>query len=156
MFKHIVVPLDGSDLAESVLPMVASLSKQLDAKVTLIRVVDTNAITRAVVPATPEGGGFTSELQDIIDETVAAEVKEAREYLDKATKRLEGANVATEIREGTPGDELLEAIEADDVDASVIATHGRSGLSRTIFGSVADHLIRHSGKPVIVVKPESE
>jgi nucleotide-binding universal stress UspA family protein len=152
LFKHILVPLDGSELAETVLPMVGSLGKQLGAKVTLIRVVDVNAITRAVVPATPEGGGFAPEMQDIIDESIAAEVKEATDYLAAAAKRLDGVNVVTEVREGIPTDALLEALEAQGVDAVVIATHGRSGLTRTLFGSVADHLVRHSGKPVIVVK----
>ena len=156
MFKHLLVPLDGSPLAESVLPLVASLGKQLDARVTLVRVVDVNAITRSVIPATPEGAGFAPEMQEIIDETIAAEVKEATDYLAGASQRLTGTNVVTEVREGSPGDELLEAVEAEGVDAAVIATHGRSGLTRTIFGSVADHLVRHSGKPIIVVNPKEE
>lgn len=156
MFKHILVPLDGSELAESVLPLVQSLTKQLGAKVTLLRVVDTNAITRAVVPATPEGAGFAPEMQDIIDETIAAEVKEATDYLAEVSKRLEGVNVAAEVREGMPTEELLEAVESKDVDTAIIASHGRSGLSRTLFGSVADHLVRHSGKPIIVINPKKD
>jgi len=50
------------------------------------------------------------------------------------------------------GDELLEAIEGEHVDVVAVATHGRSGISRTIFGSAADQLIRESGKPVLVIK----
>ncbi|MEX2431407.1 MAG: universal stress protein [Dehalococcoidia bacterium] len=157
MFKHILVPLDGSELAESVLPLVESLGKQLDAKVSLVRIVDVSAITRAVVPATPEvGGGFSPEIQSIIDESVEAELKEAAVYLTRAAKRLPSVTTVTEVRQGIPAEELVEAINSEGVDAAVVATHGRSGISRTIFGSVADHLIRESGKPIIVVKPKQD
>ncbi len=156
MFNHILVPLDGSDLAESVLPMVESLGRQLKSKVTVLRVVDVNAITRSMLPATPDGGGYSGDMQKIIDETIAAEVKEARDYLDSVVKRLAGVDIAAEVREGVPDEEIMNAIETEGVDVAAIATHGRSGLGRTIFGSVADHLIRESGKPIIVVKPKRD
>ena len=134
MFKHILVPLDGSEVAEVALPIVQPLAQELRAKVTLVRVVDIGAVSRSVVPAASDAGGFTQEMQDIINES----------------------EVVTEGREGAPGDELLAAVEADGVDAAAIATHGRSGITRTIFGSVADQLIRESGKPIIVIKAKRE
>ncbi len=154
MFKHILVPLDGSDVAEVVLPIAKSLGKELGARVTLVRVVDVGAITRSVVPSGPDVGGFSGEAQKVIDETEAAELQDATAYLSKISADFvaDKVEVNTEVREGSAGDEILAAIETEGVDVAAVATHGRSGISRTFFGSVADKLIRESGKPVLVVK----
>ena len=154
MIQHILVPLDGSETAEVVLPYVKSMAQGLKAKLTLVRVVDVGAIARSVAPAAPDAAGFTAELQNIIDESVAAELADARAYLDaqSASLRGDGVTVETEVREGSPSEQVLAAIEADGVDMAAIASHGRSGITRTLFGSVADELIRNSGKPVMVIK----
>jgi nucleotide-binding universal stress UspA family protein len=154
MIQHILVPLDGSETAEVVLPYIKSLAQGMKAKLTLVRVVDVGAIARAVAPAAPDAAGFTAELQKIIDESVAAELADARAYLDARAKSMRGAgfSVDAEVREGSPSEQVLAAIEAEGVDMVAIASHGRSGISRTLFGSVADELIRNSGKPVLVIK----
>ena len=154
MFRHILVPLDGSNVAEVVLPIVRGLGKELGAKVTLVRVVDASAIGRAIGPAATDMGGISSDVLSAIDETVTQELVKAQDYLSTAAEglRSEGITVATEVRRGVAGEELLAAIETEGVDVAAVATHGRSGISRTLFGSVADKLIRESGKPVIVVK----
>lgn len=154
MFKNILVPLDGSEVAEVVLATAKGLAKELGSHVSLVRVVDTSAITRAVVPASSDIGVVTDDLQGIIDETVEAELKEAEEYLAGVAKGFttDGIEVSTQVRQGVAGDEIIEAIAEDHIDVATVATHGRSGISRTIFGSVADHLIRESGKPVLVIK----
>jgi nucleotide-binding universal stress UspA family protein len=154
MFKNILVPLDGSDTAEVVLDSAKELGKGLGAHLTLVRVVDIAALTRSIVPASNDMGGVTGEIQEIIDETIAAELKEAEDYLAVLGKQCEadGIQISTQVRQGVAGDELLEAIEEEHIDVAAIATHGRSGISRTIFGSVADQLIRESGKPVLVIK----
>lgn len=157
MFKHILVPLDGSELAGSVLPMVESLAKALQARVMLVRVVDVGSITRSVTPAAPTAG-FTPEMQQVVDDTLNAERDQAAAYLQEVASRLEqaGVNVQQEVREGLPPDELLTAVEDESIDIAVVATHGRSGITRTLFGSVADHLMRNSGKPILMVKPKEE
>ena len=154
MYKNILVPLDGSEVAEVVLSNAQGLAKALGAHVSLVRVVDVSAITRSIVPATGEMGVITGEIQDMIDEAIAAELKDAEDYLNGAAKKLQAAGIAAsaQIRQGAAGDELLEAINEEGIDLACIATHGRSGISRTIFGSVADQLIRESGKPVLVIK----
>ena len=154
MFKNILVPLDGSETAEVVLETAKGLAKPLGASLTLIRVVDVSAITRSIVPASGEMGVITQEVQDMIDESIAAELKEAEDYLNGVAAQLRSAQipVTTQLRQGVAGDELLQAINEGNVDVACIATHGRSGISRTIFGSVADQLIRESGKPVLVIK----
>ena len=156
MFKNILVPLDGSEVAEVVLAVAKDLGQALSAHVTLVRVVDVAAITRSIVPASNDMGAITQEIQNIIDDTANAELKEAEDYLNGAAKAFTaaGIEVSTQVRQGIAGDELLEAIEEEHIDVAAVATHGRSGISRTIFGSVADKLIRESGKPVLVIKAQ--
>jgi nucleotide-binding universal stress UspA family protein len=154
MFKNILVPLDGSDTAEVVLESAKELGKALGAHLTLVRVVDIAALTRSIVPASNDMGAVTHEIQDIIDETVSAELKDAEDYLNGLGKQCQadGIEVSTQVRQGVAGEELLEAVEEEHIDLAAIATHGRSGISRSIFGSVADQLVRESGKPVLVIK----
>ena len=158
MFKNILVPLDGSDVAEVALDTASGMAKSLNAHVSLVRVVDVSAITRSMVPASGEMGVITQDIQDMIDEAIGAELKGAEDYLNEAAQKLKtaGVDVSTQVRQGIPGEELLEAINESGVDVACIATHGRSGIKRTIFGSVADHLIRESGKPVLVIKAHEE
>jgi nucleotide-binding universal stress UspA family protein len=154
MFKNILVPLDGSETAEVVLENAKGLAKALGAHLTLVRVVDIAALTRSIVPASNDMGSVTQEIQDIIDETISAELKDAEDYLGGIAKacQSEGIEASSQVRQGVAGEELLEAIEEEHIDVATIATHGRSGISRTIFGSVADQLVRESGKPVLVIK----
>ena len=153
MFKNILVPLDGSDVAEVVLGTTKGLAKALGARVSLIRVVDTSAITRTVMPASVDESLVVNDLS-IINQTVEAELKEAKDYLARVATGFsaDGIEVSTQVRQGVAGEEIIEAIEEEHIDVAMVATHGRSGIKRTIFGSVADHLIRESGKPVLVIK----
>ena len=154
MFKNILVPLDGSNVAEVVLATIKGLAKELGAHVSLVRVVDTSAIVRSVVPASSDIGVVTDDLQSIIDESIEAELKDAEDYLAGVAKGFtaDAIEVSTQVRQGVAGDEIIAAIDEEHIDVAAVATHGRSGISRTIFGSVADHLIRESGKPVLVIK----
>lgn len=154
MFKNILVPLDGSETAELVLDTARELAKGLSAHLTLVRVVDIAALTRSIIPASNDMGAITQEIQEIIDDTISAELKEAEDYLNALGEKChaDGIEASTQVRQGVAGEELLEAIEEEHIDVAAIATHGRSGISRTIFGSVADQLIRESGKPVLVIK----
>jgi nucleotide-binding universal stress UspA family protein len=153
-FKNILIPLDGSETAEIVLSTAKGLGKALGAHLTLVRVVDIAGVTRSIIPTSNDGGIVTQEIQDIIDETIASELKEAADYLDTIAAQCQAEGIAnsTQVRQGVAGEELLEAIEEEHIDVATIATHARSGIKRTIFGSVADQLVRESGKPVLVIK----
>jgi nucleotide-binding universal stress UspA family protein len=76
-------------------------------------------------------------------------------YLEKQAKSLRKAGVKTrtEVRFGEPKQVIPEAAEALGADAIVMATHGRSGLSRLVFGSVASAVLQHGGRPVLLVRP---
>jgi nucleotide-binding universal stress UspA family protein len=136
----LLVPLDGSDLAEAALPLASLLAKRLQGRLVLLSAID---------PADTRGDGEGAL------ERYNAHEAEARRYLDSAVTRLasEGVSATVDIR-GGPADEEIEAA-AVDVDAAfvVMATHGRSGIGRWFRGSVADKVIRRGTAPVLVIKP---
>ncbi|MGE3857362.1 MAG: universal stress protein, partial [Dehalococcoidia bacterium] len=94
---------------------------------------------------------------DIAEQIVAAQREEAEKHLADAKAALEATglkNVETVVLEGLPGDRIVEEATARGVDVVVMSTHGRSGLQRTVLGSVADHVLRHlDGVPVLLVHP---
>ena len=146
MFKRIVVPLDGSDLAEQALPAAAQLAELARVPLHLVRVVD---VTRL------EGlGPYGLALQyGDAGEVLAVAEEAARTYLDEQRRRLEEREVGAtaEARRGDAGRELVALVGEDDL--IVMASHGRSGLNPWWLGSVADHVARHAAAPVLLVHP---
>src|SRR5688572_7515017 len=145
--KSVIVPLDGSELAESVLPMVAHLARELDLEVALFRAyhIPYN------VYAGDEGvyaGNYEALLHSVRDE--------AKEYLDKKAgelKRLGTAKVACVIKEGFAADEIIALGQKTAANLIAMSSHGRSGVKRWVLGSVAETVVRHSGDPVLIVRP---
>ena len=147
MYQHIMVPLDGSELAECVLAHVVTIATGCDVtKVTLVRVV---------TPLHLHGGvesRFSPEERKHLEEDSA---NIAREYLDKLVKQLRDKGIAAEsevLYGGHVVDELVNYVEKNEVDLIVIATHGRSGVSRWFLGSVADRTLRAAPVPVLMVR----
>ena len=147
MYQHIIVPLDGSELAECVLSHVETIATGCAVtKVTLVRVVS---------PLHLHGGvesRFSPEERKHLEED---SINVAREYLDKLVKKLKERGVAaeSEVLFGEHVvDRLIEYVEKNEVDLVVIATHGRSGVSRWFLGSVADRILRAAPVPVLMVR----
>ena len=143
MYKKILVPLDGSKLAECVLPHVTAIAAGCGIQeVVLVRVVEP-------IPV---------EAPPAIDFEVVqkAGTKAAEKYLAKTKTKLskKGLNVEAKVLTGRPGENITEFAERNKVDIIALATHGRSGISRWIFGSVADKIVRSSSVPVLLIKPE--
>jgi len=142
MYKRAVVPLDGSPLAEGIVPFILGIAGPLDLEVVLLRVVS------PVHPLAVEGASYI-EVEDL-EERLAA----ARDYLGSiaATLAARGVRVRTVVRRGDPVTEILRC--AGDVEADLIAmtTHGRSGLGRLLFGSVAEAVLRHADIPVFLMR----
>jgi len=143
MYRRVVVPLDGSELAEEVLPHVVELIRGRDSQVYLLSVTPTmRGVAPLVVDVHPNGEGPRRVEQEL------------KEYLRKVARRLEpaAAEVEVAVRFGRPADEVLAF--ADNVDADLIAmtTHGRSGIRDWIFGSVADRILRGATCPVLSVR----
>ena len=126
MYTRIMVPLDGSDLAQSALPHAVELCRALNATLLLVYVRD------------PRSGS----------------VEAARRYLDFVRNQQAAAGVTIEIlvRDGAVAAALIEAAEQERVDLIAMATHGRSGLQRVVYGSVAEQLLRSSAKPILLVR----
>ncbi|MDD5191030.1 MAG: universal stress protein [Dehalococcoidales bacterium] len=145
MYKHIMVPLDGSKLAEVVLPHVISIAKGCAVpKVTLVRVV---------APLKFYGSETELPFMDTasLEET---SMKVAGDYLKEQAQKLkdEGIDVNHKVMFGIPTDSLLDYAHANGVDLVVIATHGRSGVSRWVWGSVADRILRGAKIPVLMIR----
>jgi nucleotide-binding universal stress UspA family protein len=146
MYARIIVPLDGSELAEVVLPHAGELAHMTGAPVHLVRVVDV---------VTGNGfGSFVALEAAAHAEVINLEEIEARRYLNEMQERLSsrGFTVTTEIRRGPASHEITSVARPEDV--IVMATHGRGGLQRWLLGSVAEAVVRHSPAPVLLVRAD--
>ncbi len=149
MFQRIVVPLDGSELAERALPQAEELARLTTAPIHLVRVIDITA------PLRYSAYGWaieTAGLESLLDEERAS----ARAYLERIGRDVgaRGVAVTTELREGLPARELIET--AGSSDLIVMASHGRGGLARWFLGSVAEEVVRRSAAPVLLVRSALE
>jgi nucleotide-binding universal stress UspA family protein len=136
-FKRILVPLDGSDCAENVLPMVENLASELKASIALLRVAM----------------AYTFPGVDLVEAELKV-VREAEEYLKKIEDRLKakGFKVDTHVRYGNDAEEILDHANQKDIDMIAMTTHGRSGVKRFLLGSVAEKVLRYSPKPIFLVR----
>ena len=145
MYKKIMVPLDGSELAESVLPHVEAFIKEFNiSDVTLVRVLE---------PEISYGGEHSIDPK-IITERESERKSSAKDYLNNVMNRLkhEGTALHTEIVFGRVTESLIDYAESNDIDLILIATHGRSGVTRWVRGSVADKILRSANVPILMVR----
>jgi nucleotide-binding universal stress UspA family protein len=146
MYRKIMVPLDGSDLAECVLPHVEAIAMGCE--------VNDVAFVRTVEPfQLPRGSEWvpTPEEQQRIE---SSHRSDAQDYLNQLVGRLkyDGVSLQTEVIMGKAAESLADYAEKNGVDLIVIATHGRSGVSRWVWGSVADRILRSACVPVLMVR----
>jgi nucleotide-binding universal stress UspA family protein len=144
--KRVIVPLDGSPLAEGVLPWVKELASRLSLEVLLIRVVK--------IPTWPYRGDDGPPLDTTaIEEELESE---AAQYLETIGHRLQESGIKTEctVWRGTPETAIIEFSQGVPDCMLALSTHGRSGFGRVLIGSVADKVIRSLEVPVMVVRPK--
>lgn len=144
--NSLIVPLDGSALAENVLPMAVEMAKQLDLEIELFRAYQ--------IPYNVYAGdeGFYA---GNFDELLAGVRDEATEYLDKKAaelKKLGVTKVSCVSKEGFAGDEIISLGRKTPDNVIAMSSHGRSGVKRWVLGSVAETVVRHSGDPVLIVR----
>jgi nucleotide-binding universal stress UspA family protein len=145
-FKTIIVPLDGSELAEGVLPAVADLGKNLGIEVTLFRAYH--------IPYNAYAGNEGLYAVDY-DALISGVRDEANEYLEKKAaevKKLGVEKVSCVSKEGFAGDEIIKLANATPGDLIAMCTHGRSGVKRWVLGSVTETVVRHTNDPVLVIR----
>ncbi|MBM2826015.1 MAG: UspA domain protein [Dehalococcoidia bacterium] len=148
MLHSILVPLDGSDISEQIIPVVERLATGLKASVTLIHVVDTT------LPSTKIEADHRDQLQRIVEE----EKGRARDYLLTIEARLREQGIATssEVIAGYPAEMLVSHAHTQSMGLIAMSTHGRSGFGRWLVGSVADRVLRTSSIPVLFFHPKEE
>jgi nucleotide-binding universal stress UspA family protein len=144
MFEKILVPLDGSELAECALPYVINLAKEGVAKeVVLLTVFEIPSLVFA------EGLDFTSirEMQ----------FATAQKYLSGLQSKvsMEDLTVKIEVLEGKPTELIVEYSKKNNVNLIVIATHGYTGMKQLMLGSVALRVLHDAHAPVLLIRPES-
>ena len=150
MYKKIMVPMDGSELAECVLPHVQTIAGARGVQtVVFVQVVESLSL------APPWRGDtrlFTEEEMKQVDAKSKAFTES---YLEKLVSGLDYGKVAIqkEVLVGRAAEQLAEYAGKNDIDLIIVATHGRSGVSRWVWGSVADRLLRSAEVPVLMVRP---
>ena len=145
MYQRIIVPLDGSELAERALPEAEELARLSGAELLIMRVVG--------FPATQAGGfGMWDVQQGVLAELVEQDTRDSETYLLDIKQRSAetGLKVATEIRRGLVVPAILHDLKPGDV--IVMGTHGRGGLKRWFMGSVAEDVVRQSPVPVLLIR----
>lgn len=139
MYKHLLVPLDESEVAEAALVHALGLAQALGARLTLLAVM-------------------ALDLGDAVPAPAVLEARRAdlKVYLNSRCARLESEGVACHpsVREGDAAEEIAHYAEKHDVDLIVMGTHGRTGLDRWVHGSVSDRLLSLTDLPILIVRSE--
>jgi nucleotide-binding universal stress UspA family protein len=149
MYEKILVPLDGSELAESVLPHVETIARGCSVvEIILLRVCEAPSILADY----PEGKDKSWEKH--VGRMTTNAQQQCNIYLGDIEKQLrdQGFNVRTESCLGKPAEEIVNYANQNKVDLIIMASHGRSGVSRWAYGSEADKVLRSSCVPVLLVK----
>ena len=142
--RSIIVALDGSELAELVLPYVTELAKACSLNVVLLRSYSASQMILRFQDYTPDVDEFKEELK-----------WESREYLDDKLAQLKIAGLADllpYVVEGDPAETIIEYAKRTPHSLIAMCTHGRSGIRRWVLGSVTEKVVRHSENPVLVIR----
>ena len=150
--ERLIVPIDGSDVAEEVLPHVSYMASGMGIPVDLVQVTMSEAEyyqamsmgLRVLPPTLPSYQSFADRMEG-----------EARDYIHDVKHRLEQQGVASveaRLIQGSPADSIVDLATAHPHSLVAMTTHGRSGAGRMILGSVAERVVRQSGGPVLLVR----
>ena len=144
---EILVPLDGSPLAEAVLDPVTALARLWDAEISLVQVVSPVILTSD--PVLPFPSGYSDQIMTMRREAAQDYIRDVAERLREAGVKASGVAV---MGSGV-AETLLDLARPEHVGLIATATHGRGGVRRLVLGSVADKLVRAAQVPVLVVRP---
>jgi nucleotide-binding universal stress UspA family protein len=144
-FKRILVPLDGSELSETALPMALSLAEKYHGQIILLRAVEQTTSLSYVTHA--NALRLRARLIASLSMEVHLYLRDKQQELGK-----QGFNVEILVADGSPAESIIEAATSRDIDLVVMSTHGRGGVARWTAGSVADKVLRHCPCPVLLVR----
>jgi nucleotide-binding universal stress UspA family protein len=138
-YNKILIAVDGSEYAMKAAKKGLELAHQLNAKAALLFVVDkSKAVGNIDAGILPE-------------EALIVLKKEAEQTLDELAEMYNGKGLMKFMPEGHPTEDIIKTAETWEADLIVLGTHGRTGLRHLLMGSIAEHIVRHSKIPVIVV-----
>jgi nucleotide-binding universal stress UspA family protein len=140
--SSVVLPLDGSKEGEAALPYIEQLASKVGARVILLQVLATSYV----------GLGYTYVAYT--EQQIASDSALAKAYLDKVSGRLRQSEIATEsvVRLGDAAGEIIDFTDKVGADLVAMSTHGRSGVGRWVFGSVAERVLHFGNKPLLLVR----
>jgi nucleotide-binding universal stress UspA family protein len=156
MFKKVLVPLDGSRFSSRSIGYASEIARRFDAKLTFIQVIPPTTPVPTTTGTPP--GVESPAAAEISMQTALLEDKKnvtgAKRYLSRKVRdiRTEGIKASYNVIVGDPSNSIMLFSNKEKIDLIVMTTHGKSGLKRAIMGSVADTVIRESGKPVLVIR----
>ena len=147
MYRRILIPLDGSALAEQVLPLAQIFAARFNASVVLFQ----------AIPSVHESLRVDGQVLQVDEQTELLR-GQAREYLEKICKDFAAAHIpaVSEVRVGAPAPAILEFAEGAEIDLIAITTHGRAGVLRWVYGSVADKLLHGAHVPLLLLRAREE
>lgn len=152
-FERVLVPLDGSDLAEAAVPLATDLVQRTGAVLALARVAEVYPVPTAGAAATLPHPGDEELLAELSEQSE----RKARYYLESVAQDLcqLGYEATWEVRVGRPATELQRVVESIQADLVVMSTHGRGGVRRWALGSVTTELVLSGVAPVLVIPPRA-
>jgi nucleotide-binding universal stress UspA family protein len=146
-YSKILIPLDGSDLAEEALGAAVPLARAFGAPVILLGVLDLTAGMYDVYSEAFSPVDLRAQLETFLEAALARA---------QAAVEREGLSASHTLRVGVPPEEIAALAQEEGVDLIVMTTHGRKGLSHVLLGSVAERVIRTAPCPVLVVRPQAK
>ena len=147
MYTRMLIPLDGSKLAENVLPYARALARALDLRIELLSVVDTMDFAKTT------HAGHVRDFDPIIE----AAVREGEQYLENVARSFTGMTVDNCVVEQGQADQIIVEKAARDKETLIgMATRGRSGIHRWLMGSVAEKVLRGATNPLLLVRGDEE
>ena len=146
MYTRMLIPLDGSKLAENVLPYARALAGALDLRIELLSVVDLMDFARTT------HAGHVRDFDPIIE----AAVREGEQYLEGVARSFTGRKVTCVVEQGQADQIIIEKAAGDKETLIGMATRGRSGIHRWLMGSVAEKVLRGATNPLLLVRGDEE
>jgi len=146
MYSKVLVPLDGSKMAENVLPYARCFARSLQVPVELLAVVDAIELARNVLAAKNQYS----------DALIEDEIRRCGNYLQEVAKNFPVNAARCTVEKGTAADVIIESAAAARETLIAMATHGRSGLNRWLLGSVAEKVLRGTSNPLLLVRAKEQ
>lgn len=153
--KKLLVPLDGSTTGEAAIPSAQAIADSMNAELVLMRVV---------VPSSMQRDSFLSYTTEVLEELIKQAEKgqeerktAAQSYLEQVKEKLaqDGISASGVVKLGYPPEQLFNYAETAGIDLIVMSSHGRSGISRWMMGSVTEKMLETGNTPILVVRAKS-